>query len=280
MPRPIRTLHCLAAVALVATACGGSTTPGAASDETPLGDWELRTATPAIEVPDGARITLTVQDDDGVLRAGGTAACNSYGGQLALDGSSWTLQQVAVTEMGCDQPRMAAEAAYLAALADVATWSTDGDVLTLRGGEVTLTFDRLAPVDPTALTGTTWVLDGIVTGTGDTAGVTSVAADVAPAELRLDEDGTFRLFTGCRDFAGDWTATGDTITLPSWGQTDDARGVAADGELTCGEAAESQELAVLSALDGGFSATVEGDRLTVQHGENGLVMRAADDGTA
>lgn len=276
----ITTLHCLLAVALLTTACGGSPTPGTSGDGPPVGDWELRAASPAIDVPPPGRITLSVQDDEGALRAGGTAACNSYGGELAVDGASWSLDQVAVTEMGCEQPLMAAEAAYLAALAEIDTWTVDGDVLTLTGGDVTFTFDRLAPIETAALTGTTWVLDALVSGTGDSAGVSSVSTDVEPAVLRLDDDGMFTLFTGCRDFAGDWATSGGEVTLPSWGQTEDSRGVGADGQLTCGEAAEAQEGAVLAALEGGFTAEVEGDRLTVRHGESGLVLRAADDDTA
>ncbi len=264
------------AMGLLAAACGGGTTPGAVDDDAPVGDWELRAATPAIDVPEPARVTLLVQETDQGLRAGGTAACNSYGGTLDVDGDSWTLREVAVTEMGCEPPLMTAESAYLGALATVDTWARTGDVLELTGGDVTLTFDLLAPVDPAALTGTTWVLEGIVSGTGDSAAVRSLTTGVEPAELRLDDDGTFRLFTGCRDFAGEWSASGDEIVLPSWGQTDDSRGVGADGDLTCGADAEAQEQDVLAALEGGFTATVDGDRLTVQHGDAGLVLRAAD----
>lgn len=274
----MRLVTTLCLLALGATACGGGSgtgAPSAGTDDAPVGAWELTSAEPPIDVPSDARVTLTVEEADGRLQAGGTAACNSYGGVLRLDGATWSLEQVAVTEMACDQPRMAAESAYLDALAQVGTWQVDGDVLRLTGGDVRLTFDRLPRVETTALVGTTWVLDGLVSGTGDSAAVSSVAAGVAPAELRLDDDGTFELFTGCRDFAGDWTTSGDEVTFPSWGQTDDSRGIGADGGLTCGAAAEEQERHVLEVLEGGFTATVDGRRLAVQQGAVGLTFSAA-----
>lgn len=271
----MRLVTTLCLLALGATACGGNGTGAGGVGDPPVGAWELTSADPPIDVPEGARVTLTIEEVDGRLQAGGTAACNSYGGVLQLDGTTWSLEQVAVTEMACDQPRMAAESAYLDALAQVGTWQVDGDVLRLTGGDVRLTLVRLPPVETTALVGTTWVLDGLVSGTGDSAAVSSVAAGVAPAELRLDDDGTFELFTGCRDFAGDWTTSGDEVTFPSWGQTDDSRGIGADGELTCDAAAEEQEQHVLEVLEGGFTATVDGRRLAVQQGAVGLTFSAA-----
>lgn len=273
----IRTLGTCVVVAFAAAACGGGASPvGDVGTTTPVGDWQLRTATPAIDVPDPARVTLSVDESDQGLRAGGTAACNSYGGVLAVDGTAWSLREVAVTEMGCEEPLMAAEASYLDALARIDTWAREDDVLELSGDDVTLTFDLLAPVDPAALTGTTWVLDGLISGTGDSAGVTSVTTGVEPAELRLDEDGTFRLFTGCRDFAGDWTTSGDQIALPSWGQTEDSRGVGAGGEVTCGADAEAQEHAVLGVIEGAFTPEVDGQQLTIRQGDAGLLLRALD----
>lgn len=270
----------LAAVTVLAAACGGSSQPGgtiddgAPGDDAPVGAWELREADPPIDVPPEARITLTVAEDGDRLQAGGTAACNSYGGVLQAAGGSWELEALSWTEMGCDEPRMTAEAAYLDALQRIDAWARDGDTLRLTGAGVTLTFAELPEVEPSALTGTTWVLDGTISGSGDDAAVSSVATGVDPAELRLDEDGTFTLFSGCRDFAGEWTTSGDEVLFPSWGQTEDARGVAPDGGLDCGDAAAEQERAVLEVVEGGFVPEVDGDRLTLRQGAAGLVLRA------
>jgi heat shock protein HslJ len=276
MPTPTRIL--LTLLAVTAAACGGTVTPGVDGTAPPLGAWQLREATPPIDVPADARVTLTVDEDDEGLRAGGTAACNSYGGRLDAAGGDWSLTELAVTEMGCDEPRMAAEKAYLDALVLVDAWAVQQDVLTLTGPGVELVHDRLAPVEPAALTDTTWVLDGFVSGSGDDAAVTSPTAGVDPTELRLDGDGTFTLYTGCRDFAGDWTTSGDEVVFPSWGQTDGSRGVGADGTPDCGADAVEQERAVLAALEGAFVPTVDGQRLTVVQDGAGLVFVAGGTG--
>ena len=273
---PRGTLTGLVVVAMLVSCGGGYRSGGsdAGGDASLVGHWELTQAEPPIEVPDDARVTLTVEDDGGQLLAGGTAACNSYGGRLQAGDGSWSLEELSWTEMGCDEPRMAAEAAYLDALLAVDGWSVDGDTLTLTGTDVTLTFTRLAEVEQAALTGTTWVLDGLLSGRGEDTSVSSVAVDVEPAELRLEADGTFTLFTGCRDFAGAWTTSGDELALPSWGQATDSRGVTPDGDLDCSDSAEAQERTVLEVVEGGAMPVVEGDRLTLRQGGTGLVFRA------
>lgn len=273
-----RTISMLALVALTAAACGGGATSGGDPAEGLVGAWVLVDATPSIDVPTGARVTLTVEDDDGALRAGGRAACNSYGGTLDAADGRWRLDQLSWTEMGCEQPLMAVEAAYLDALVAIDAWTVDDAGLVLTGGGVELRFGALAPVEPAALVGTTWVLDGLLSGTGDDGAITSPMAGVEPATLRLDEDGTFELFTGCRDFAGDWTTSGDLVVLPSWGETADSRGVGADGGLDCAAAAEAQERDVLDVLESEFTPALAERRLTVRRGDVGLSFRASDAG--
>lgn len=285
----MRSTLLVAVVAALLAACGGGTDPtaplspdgdepGGGTMAGPHGAWVLVEAVPAIDVPDPARITLTVDEYDGQLRAGGTAACNSYGGTLvAREDGTWSLAQLGSTEMGCEPAFMEAESAYLDALVAIDTWERPSrDRLRLTGPGVTLRFELLPEVEPAALTGTTWQLDGFVHGTGADGAVSSTTAEVDPAVLRFEDDGTFTLFTGCRDFAGEWSTPGDEVLLPSWGETEDSRGVGADGELTCGDQAEAQERDVLAVIESGFRPTVDGQRLTLRHGENGLTFRATE----
>jgi heat shock protein HslJ len=79
----------------------------------------------------------------------GTAACNAYNGMVDSSGGTIdTGSGFVATEMGCDPPElMAAESAYLAALAEVdeghLTTATDAhDALTLSGPEALLRFTR------------------------------------------------------------------------------------------------------------------------------------------
>ena len=92
-------------------------------------------------------LAWTWSHEDGQLR--GTAACNSYFADAPSTGPSITIGGVGATEMGCDEPRMAAESAYLAALPEVTEVVRDGETLTLWGDEAELVF-TLEPPEPDA----------------------------------------------------------------------------------------------------------------------------------
>jgi heat shock protein HslJ len=88
-------------------------------------------------VPSDTRVD--VQFQDGELR--GTSGCNTYGGSYEADGDgSISFGAMSMTEMACDEPRMALESAYLQALGTVSGFQLTGGGLVLTGGAVTLTF--------------------------------------------------------------------------------------------------------------------------------------------
>lgn len=240
---------------LTVAACGGGEPAGGPFD--PTGAWELVSGesdgTP-LPLVDGFRITLIVEGG----QAGGTAACNSYGGEIALDGSSFALGQIARTEMYCFPDEvMESEAAYLDALARVDSGARDGDALTLTGPGVELAFTALPPVPTSDLTGTVWELDALVDGDA----VSSVGG--GPATLELTGDGRMAGSTGCRTFTGEWVARGDEIQVTS---------LAMEGE--CAPGLEAQDGHVIGVLSR-FTATVDGGTLTLASGGGqGLVYRA------
>lgn len=273
-----------AIAALLLAACGsadpaGPVVEGDGSTADPAGAWVLVAAQPTIDIPDGARVTLEVAADGAAWQVGGTSACNSYGGTVVTDGSSWRGEGYAATEMACEEPRMAAERAYLDALIRVDTWTRPSpDELVLSGPDVELRFEALPPVPTAELTATRWVLDGLLMGTGPDAAVASTVAGAAEATLYLDPDGTLAATTGCRSFSGEWIETGDEILLTTFGVRDDSPNVAADGTTTCDEAVVSQEDQVLSVLGDGFRVEIDGPRLTVISRDGlGLQYRAAQD---
>ncbi|MEX2550787.1 MAG: META domain-containing protein [Nitriliruptoraceae bacterium] len=280
---PSRSL--LAAItALLLTACGGATGPtapvveGDGTTTDPAGSWVLVQALPEIDVPGDARVTMDVVADGDAWQVGGTSACNAYGGRVSTDGGTWSAEGFGQTDMGCDEPRMAAERAYLDALAEVAAWARpSADELVLTGPDVELRFDALPPVPTADLTATIWVLDGLMTGTGPEATTASPAAAADDATLRLESDGTVEASTGCRTFSGEWIETGDEVLFTTFGQRDDSPNVADDGTTTCSPDVVEQENHVLSALGDGFRAEVDGLQLTLISRDGlGLTYRAAD----
>lgn len=76
----------------------------------------------------------------------GFASCNNYRGTFTSSGTTLTLGPAAATRRACiEDARNAQETAYLGALAKVASYTVDGDRLTLRdsSGAALATFARV-----------------------------------------------------------------------------------------------------------------------------------------
>jgi heat shock protein HslJ len=247
--------------ALLLAACGsaGTSPPGSSGDPfDPQGAWQLESGTSngaAIPLVDGHTVSLTIEGSE----IGGTAACNHYGGRLTVTGGRIEIGDLAMTAMGCEDPLMAAESAFVAALSEVETIGGDAGQLVLRGPQVELRFDALAPPPTAELVDTVWVLDTLFVG--DVA--SSPSGDLATLELRAD--GTFVGSTGCRTFSGDWLEQGGQIVAPSF----------AMDQTECPAELSQQDGHVLTVIGDGFVPSVEGDLLTlVDPGGVGLVYRA------
>ena len=133
----MRRLILLTSVLAVLAACASG---GAVPEEFDItGNWQLVSGTvdgQAIPLIDGSPVTLDVTGTE----IGGTSACNSYGGQFILDGSSISIGDLVTTLMMCTPDVMAVETPYTAALPEVDTVAINGDQLILTGPGVELTF--------------------------------------------------------------------------------------------------------------------------------------------
>ncbi len=91
----------------------------------------------------GTEVTA-VFGTDGTLS--GKAGCNTYTAAYTVDGGKMTIKAPASTRMFCAEPAgvMEQEAAYLAALEKVATYSIDGNRLELRAADGALQADYTA----------------------------------------------------------------------------------------------------------------------------------------
>lgn len=223
------------------------------------GAWVLGSGTydgAAIELVEGSRVTMTIEGDE----IGGTAACNHYGGTFELDGTTISIGALSMTEMACEEPLMAIEAAFMAAVADVDTVARSAGTLTFRGPATVLEFELLPPIEDAAIVGTTWMLDSIISGDA----VSSVMGE--RATLELGDDGTIAGSTGCRSFSGAYVISGDEIQVPQL-VTDDR---------ACTNDLAAQDDHVLAVIGDGFTATVAGTRLTLMDGTDGLGYTAEE----
>ena len=255
----VRKLASMVVVAAAVLACATAPPPDGGGPVDLTGDWQLASGTvdgapfPAV---DDAPITFTVTGRD----IGGRSACNEYGGEVVVDGSGSRLEMTSMTAMACEEPVMATEAAFVAALPRIRDATRVGDRLTLLGRDVELVFDRLEPPPVADIVGTDWVLESLVMGDV----VSSVAG--APATLRFEAGGTVAGGTGCRTFSGQWIQAGGGIILPSWGMD----------QTECEPELADQDGHIVGILER-FRATIDGRTLTLtSDGGNGLIYRAAD----
>jgi heat shock protein HslJ len=252
----------LAALLLVVACAAPSTTTtasGPAAVLDPSGGWRLVEGTAdgqPLVLRDDAPVTFNVVGS----QVSGGSGCNQYFGEFGLDGGRVTLGPLGGTEMACEEPLMALEAAYLAGLATVDSARMDADQLVLTGPGTELRFERVEPPPAARLGSTQWTLDSLVSGDA----VSSTVGE--PATLLLLEDGTFEGSTGCRMFTGQYMTVGDELEVD---------GLKAEGNCR-GDAAE-QDQHVLDVFEGRFRPTIEGQQLTLTgDGGNRLVYRAAE----
>ena len=222
------------------------------------GEWQLEAGTnqgQAVPIVAGSRITLKV---DGT-KAGGSAACNIYGGTIQVNGGSVSISALSMTEMACQEDLMASEAAYLAALPRVTTVALSGNSLVLSGPQVELRYTRVPAVADADPVGTTWILESLINGE-------TVSSTVAQATLQLGDDGRIAATTGCRQVTGTYTMSAGKVqvTLDPYDM------------IGCAEPLGDQDAHVLDVLSNGFALSVDGTRLTLSAGDKGLGYRAQD----
>lgn len=252
--------------ALLATACGGSSErepgtapPRAVADPRVQGLWTLESGHgPSGEVEPVAGNDITLEIEGGKAR--GSAGCNTYGGSVVVDGTSFDAGGFAVTEIGCPDQLVEPETRYLEAIDVADTVAVEGKTLTLTGADVELVFRRVPPVDTKPLTETVWRLESLVEGPG----LESAVASARPARLVLHDDKTFEGTTGCRSFSGNWSTSGDVVNVEQ---------MVFRGEC---KTAPEQDARVAIVLGAGFRAEREEDRLTLtaEKGDFALVYRA------
>lgn len=246
----------VALVAAVTAGCGDRAGTADAGDVDLEGSWHLVTGNDAQGAFDlaGRDVTLVVEGGE----VSGTSACNHYFGNVTVDDETVAFGGLGGTEMGCDPPVMDLEQRYLTALAAVDQGVRTRDDLTLVGPDISLDLALDPPVEDEALTGTVWRLMSLIEGET----VSSVLGD---GKLVLGDEGTFEGSSGCRDLRGEYTLDGTTVSV----------GTLETGSGSCPPDLRRQHRHVVEVLEGGFTATVDGTRLTlIGQAGNGLDLTA------
>ncbi|MFE0641069.1 META domain-containing protein [Streptomyces sp. NPDC058877] len=269
MPKP-RARAVLLPLLLLLSACGteggaGSAGGDLASPDLPVvgTHWTVDAVTVdgrRSVAPAGARIDV----EEGRVR--GNSGCNAFGGSVAVRGDVLTVSSVEATEIGCSAERQRFEAELLKAFSGPLKGSLKGGALRLASpdgrNELELTAEPAAP-----LTGTTWKIDGLLSGDGET--VSSLPADSgAKAKLVVGADGRVTGNLGCNDFSASVRIDGAARTLT-------VEGPAATTRMICTGPQMELETKLYELLDGPLDYRLNHRTLTLTDGSGrGLTATA------
>ncbi|MFJ2917205.1 META domain-containing protein [Streptomyces sp. NPDC087307] len=259
----------VAALALLAlAACGRETGSGAGSGD---GDgsgsvrtgprvtgvhWNVDSVTAGgrrTAAPDGAHVVI-----DAKGRATGSFGCNRFTAETRTDGDTITVRQATTTAMGCEKDAERFEGAMSRAFSGELTAAVTGRNLTLTtatGDSIALTSEPPAP-----LTGTTWTVISLVSGTTSSS---LPEGTERKAWLTFGEDGSVRGGLGCNSFRGTAQVTGSTLTFGPAGGT----------KMMCPDPGMKLERALLAILDGRTTYRIDHRTLSLTS-PNGEGLRA------
>lgn len=200
-------LATLALTACSTTSSGGGSGSGASTG--PSGGasltgvtWTLTSyqangaAVPAVSDPDVATLSFGA---GGVLS--GSTGCNQFGGTYAQDGQSLTITPGAMTKKACSGGVVAQEAAILAALPKVASFTVGTSLTLLASDKSTLLTYRAAP---SGLAGTSWHATGINNGKGAVV----ATADTEKVTAVFSADGQLSGSGGCNTYGATYATSG------------------------------------------------------------------------
>ena len=253
-----------------ATSAGGGE-PGSSSDGTVAqlaGRTFLSTSITGHDLVSGSRIGITFQED-GTVQA--DAGCNALSGPYRIEDGILGVSGLSQTEMGCEKDLMDQDSWFADLMATGLGVDLNGDVLTLTGDGVTIQLTDRRVVDPDRpLEGTTWVLTGIVTGTGPGGAVSSVPQGIV-ATLLIG-DGKIHFFDGLNDSDGAATVGADSVHIA---------GDIATSAVGCASGATCS--VDMSLLTRDFDYAITAGQLTVtgtgKYAGHGLMFTAQDSGS-
>lgn len=191
-------------------------------------------------------------------RATGSFGCNRFTAETRTDGDTITVRQATTTAMGCEKDAERFEGAMSRAFSGELTAAVTGRNLTLTtatGDSIALTSEPPAP-----LTGTTWTVISLVSGTTSSS---LPEGTERKAWLTFGEDGSVRGGLGCNSFRGTAEVTGSTLTFGPAGGT----------KMMCPDPGMKLERALLAILDGRTTYRIDHRTLSLT-APNGEGLRA------
>ena len=234
-------------IGLVTAACsagGGSGGTGGTLDGTA---WTLKTyavSGTATPVPSGMIVDAKFAGG----KVSGFAGCNVYSGSAAISGATLKIGPVATTMKACDPAVTKVETAYLANLAQAATFTATADGLTIfdGSGKQVLIYGA-ASANP---------LEGEWNVTGYNTGTQAVTSPITGTTLTatFTPDGQVAGNAGCNTYSGPYKLDGTSLTV----------GPLVTTRMACDQAIMDQETQFLAALQTPTNVETSGATVTLR----------------
>ncbi len=255
--RPTRAVALIAS-AVLAVGCGddGAQAPAATDAAVSLMGTSWTLASRGVDGDDVAAVgTSTLEfGADGTTLTGSTG-CNQFSGTYTQTDSDLTVSLGPMTLAACVDPAAAdQEAAIVASLPEVASFTAEGQLVLLDGDDAALlTYDEgLSTVE-----GTSWTATGINNGRGGLE--STVATETVTAAFGAD--GALSGFAGCNDYTASYALSGDdTISITGIATTRKA----------CADDAMTLETQYVAALGAATTYAISGDALTLRDGDGAM----------
>ncbi len=209
------------------------------------------------ELVPGTRVRIAFAADSISI----SGSCNTAGGAYRVEDGVLITDALAMTEMACEEPRMAQDDLVVEFVGDRPAIALVDDTLTLTTETMVLTMLDREVADPDRpLVGTKWIATTIIDG--DAASSLPEGVEVTLEFVDARVQGRF----GCNSGGGDYSVDGSTLTVGSLMTT----------KMACDEPQATIESHVLSVLDGDVEFTIEAASLMLTNGTLGLGLSAAD----
>ncbi|WP_028476732.1 META domain-containing protein [Nocardia sp. CNY236] len=252
----------------VIAGCSADTPDSGADEPNPMGRTFVSVEVDGTPIPGGGPMTIGFTDDRIVADAG----CNTLNGAVDMGDHLVRVSGVSTTLMGCPTEREGADEWLNGLLSAEPRWQLDGATLTLHGTDRTVILvdkKRAQPDKP--IQGTQWQVTALST---DNAEIRARVIEEVRPTLLIAEDGSISGTTGCNRMFGRADTSPADGAGPDLSATEITFHITTT-EMACPPEVMDLEQAVLRALDGTTTATVDADTLTLRNANGaGLVLRA------
>jgi heat shock protein HslJ len=205
----------------------------------------------------GTRVRLAFTDGN----IGASAGCNHIGGAYRIDGGRLIVDQLGMTEMGCDPARHDQDGWLSAFLGAQPQVRLAGPELVLESsGTIVRLLDRVIAEPDVPLSGVRWTLTTIIEGDAAMS-----VPDGVSATLEFSANGNFSLHAGCNQGGGHYEIGDGRLTFSDVVTT----------RMACDGARAQVEAAVLAVIGGGeVGYQIDSNNLTLTGDGRGLGFSA------